>query len=279
MRLWLTLLLAITATSTFADDLARLGIFGSVESVVPLVVAGREIDVPDELPLISLLGTGLAVAKGDTLAVVVAVTNGRLVAQRISEIFAVVGPIRSADVNGAVVMGSFVQVPNEMEVEAGQWIAVSGLWSDVKVITTNLRRVESGGYGQLTGVVDATSKTLGGTVVKAADPPKDGFGSDVWILSGAPEAESLHVRLLSRGVFGSPTDLTVWQGYVSEPVASQTYMIHGTSITGAERDAQMPQAGTLVVRCVRKGRIVSVAPTGLEREFAALDCARHTRLD
>jgi hypothetical protein len=59
-------------------------------------------------------------------------------------------------------------------------------------------------------------------------------------------------------------------------VASQTYMIEGTGVVGTARDAQMPQAGALLIRCARDDRIVKAAPAGLEPAFLALGCAKHT---
>lgn len=78
---------------------------------------------------------------------------------------------------------------------------------------------------------------------------------------------------MSQGVFGGPVDVALWQGYASAPIASQTYMIHGTGIIGTARDAEMPAAGALVQRCVIGGRVLRAAPEGSELAFAALGCA------
>lgn len=106
-------------------------------------------------------------------------------------------------------------------------------------------------------------------------PPADGYGNAVWVFSGTAQEDALQVRLTSRGVFGRAVDLALWQGYASEPIASQTYMIHGSGFVGTARDALMPAAGALVVRCVHEGRVVEAAPEKLEAAFAALGCSRH----
>ncbi len=84
------------------------------------------------------------------------------------------------------------------------------------------------------------------------------------------------MRLLSKGVFGRAVELVLWQGHASLPVASQTYTIHGTGIIGTARDAQMPDAGALIVRCVFQGHVVRTAPDGFDAAYEALGCARDT---
>ncbi|MCX7566585.1 hypothetical protein OS189_09555 [Sulfitobacter sp. F26169L] len=279
MRLWFLVIWIVLAAPLWADDAPRLGIFGVVEQVSPLVVAGREITVPEEVNVISLLGPNQAIEVGDTLAIRVLAEAGGLKAARILQIFPVVGPVTDVQGSTATVMGSAVHVPPDMAVKAKSWLAVSGLWSGMTVITTNLRVVDHGGFGHLTGVVDASTMQIGASEVRGAEVPLDGLGEDVWIFSGVAEDAGLRVSLKMRGVFGGEIDLVLWQGYASLPVASQTYMIHGTGILGTARDAQMPEAGRLIARCVHKGRIVAAAPDGMSAGFAALDCARHIPAD
>ena len=108
---------------------------------------------------------------------------------------------------------------------------------------------------------------------------EDGFGTDIWLLSGTPKGKSLAARLSSKGLFGGAVDLALWEGYASLPVASQTYVIYGTGISGSASDAQMPQAGELIRRCVKDNRTVKAPPEGLHTAFIVLGCARHTRAD
>ncbi len=278
MRLWLIFIFALMTGSVHADEPVRLGIFGTVDSIAPLVVAGRRIEAADSTPVISLLGLKQPIEVGDTLAIVVRTGDEVLVAERVLQIYPVVGAVSEVDDDTAKIMGSLVHIPPDQEIKVGQWFAVSGLWSGAKAITSNLHRFE-GGVAQLAGSIDPDSDRLGGSAILTTQRPLDGYEGDVWMLSGTPEGEGLRVRLMSKGVFGRNVDLAVWQGYASLPIASQTYLIHGTQIRGTARDAQMPAAGALIARCVHQGRVVDVAPEGLEAAFDALDCAKHTPAD
>ncbi|MEH6647133.1 hypothetical protein, partial [Sulfitobacter sp.] len=186
------------------------------------------------------------------------------------------GPLQAS----AKVMGTQVHLPPNINVKAGQAVAVSGFWSGAQVITTKLRRIEWQGFAQLVGAFDeADLLQIGGTEVVGAQTPQDGFSGHIWMLSGAPKKGQLQVRLMAKGLFGGAVDLALWQGYASLPIASQTYMMHGTNIVGTARDAQMPPPGTLVTRCALGGRVVTEAPERLEAAFALLDCARHIPAD
>ncbi len=281
MRLLLLLLCAMSACPVQAQEALRLGVFGVVQSLDPLVVAGREISVPEGVRVISPLGPGQAIEVGDTLAIVATPDGDQLLATRLLEFFPVVGPVTDVKDGTATVMGTAVHIPPYVSVKAGQWVALSGLWSGEQVITSKLRRVDPGGFGQLAGVLEADTgpEQIGGSAVIAARPPADGFGDEIWIFSGQPERTGLRVRLMSKGVFGGKVDLVLWQGYASLPVASQTYMIHGSGIIGTATDAQMPAAGSLVTRCAVQGRVVSAAPAGLEAAFEMLCCARRISAD
>lgn len=276
MRLWGLLFWMLSGLAAQAQDAVRLGVFGTVDGTEPLSVAGRQIAVPEGIAVISPLGAGQALALGDTVAIAVTATDGGLRATRILEIYPLVGPVTSSSGDTAVIMGSTIHLPPDTAVKNGRWVAVSGLWSGNTVITTKLRAVDGGGFGQLTGVVDPLGLQVGTSAVRDVQIPTGGFGDDVWMFAGAPREDGLGVRLMSQGLFGGEVDLTLWQGYASAPVASQTYMIHGTGITGTARDAQMPAAGELVVACAREGRVVRAPPEEHIAAFNTLDCPQDT---
>ncbi|MEH6648139.1 hypothetical protein [Sulfitobacter sp.] len=94
MRVLLLSIMTFLACAAQAEEAVRLGIFGVVDSVAPLTVAGREISAPKDLPVISPQGSGQEIAVGDTLAIVVRPEGGKLVATRILEVFPIVGPLR-----------------------------------------------------------------------------------------------------------------------------------------------------------------------------------------
>lgn len=276
MRLFLLLICFLAGLPALAQDTVRLGVFGMVEDLSPLTVAGLRINLPNGTRVISPLGPDVSIAQGDTLAIALKVESGALVATRVLAVYPAVGPIAAVQGRTARLMGSSVHVPPDVALSAGQWVALSGFWSGETVITTNVRIVDGGGFGHLTGVIDRQDQLIGGSAVLGASQPVDGFGSDIWVLSGTPDTSGLRVQLMTKGVFGGAVDLVLWQGYASLPVASQTYMIHGTGIIGTARDAQMPTAGRLIARCAQAGRVVQTAPEGLAAAFDALGCARHT---
>jgi hypothetical protein len=276
MWLWQVVFCLLLVTSAQAQEAPRLGVFGTVENAAPLIVAGREIVVPIGLGVISPLGPGQVILQGDTLAVRAALVDGQLVAERMMQVFPVIGPMRVVAGTLATIMGTQVDLSPDLAAADGQWVAVSGLWSGERVVATHLRRVESSSFAQLVGAVDPDTGRIGGSSLKGGQAPADGYGSDIWSLSGAPDAEGLRIALQSKGAFGRPVELELWQGYASPPVASQTYVIHGAGITGTARDAQMPQSGALIMRCVHQGRVVHEAPDGFDAAFSALTCARHT---
>jgi hypothetical protein len=265
MRLFLLLLYALSFGPVQAQDVRRLGVFGMVESIDPLVVTGREINVPLDLRVISPLGPGHVITLGDTLALVVSHENDRLFATRMLAIFPIVGPVTAVKEGKARVMGTDVHLPPDVGVKAGQWVVFSGLWSGTHLV----------------GVFedDAPSDLIGGSVVIAAPQFEDGFGDEIWTFSGQPEKSGLRVRLTAKGVFGGKVDLVLWQGYASAPIASQTYLIHGSGIIGTATDALMPVVGELVTRCAVQGRVVYAAPDELEAAFKALDCAKYILAD
>ena len=152
MRLLAVLILVICPVVVLADTPARLGVFGTVEGVAPLIVAGQQIDLPAGVPVISVLGAGQEVAVGDTLAVAAVLREGRLTALRVLEVYPVVGPVTAVNGNTATILGSPVHIPPDAVVKVGQTFAISGFWSGEKAITSNLKRIE-GSFAQLTGVV------------------------------------------------------------------------------------------------------------------------------
>lgn len=276
MRFLILLLNALMAMPALAQDVPRLGIFGLVEAISPLVVAGQEIALPKGLPVISPLGLGQAIGVGDTLAIRVNVDNGKLTAMRVLHVHPVVGPVATVQDKIATIMGSPIHVPPDKDLKSGDWVAVSGFWSGGTVITTKLREVSRSSFAHLTGAVSSDGFKLGGSEVRGAQVPLEGFGDHIWMLSGAPEVSGLRVRLISKGIFGGEIDLAVWQGHASLPIASQTYMIHGTGLIGTARDAQMPEAGALIIRCASEGRILNRAPDGMKAAYSALGCSKHT---
>lgn len=283
MRLWLILVYFGLVCPAWAQDAPRLGIFGMVEGTDPLVVAGQTIVVPEKVPVISPLGPDAVFGVGDTVAVVATVAEDQLVAARILQVFTIVGPLANVVEGTATIMGTAVHIPPSTAVQSDQWVALSGLWSGDTVITSKLRRIDWNGFGQLTGVVEPPAQNdhdrIGSSTITVAHGPEDGFGDDIWTLTGTPEQNGLRVRLISKGVFGGRVDLVLWQGYASLPVASQTYMIYGSGITGTATDALMPVAGSLVTRCAAQGRVLKSAPDGLEAAFELLGCATHIPAD
>lgn len=275
IRLWILLFWMMSSMAVQAQDAVRLGVFGTVAGVDPLVVAGLRIAVPDAMRVISPLGVGQKLELGDTVAVAATLTGSVLEAVRILEIYAVAGPVSTVETGSAVIMGSTVHLPPDTVLKKGRWVAVSGLWSGETVITTKIRALDGGGFGQLTGAVDPLNLRVGTSELRDVRVPTDGFGTGVWMLTGTPQAEGLQVRLMSKGLFGGPVEMALWQGYASAPIASQTFMIHGTGIIGTARDAEMPAPGALVELCVSEGRVLRAAPEGGEGAFDVLGCATH----
>ena len=276
LTILLTMLLALPVK---AKDLPRLGVFGAVQSVSPLVVAGQEVILPEGVPVISPLGLGQTIGGGDTLAIRVSLEQGVLTATRVLQIHPIIGPVSFVHGDTATIMGTSTHVPPDTKIEAGSWVALSGFWSGEKVITTALREINRSGFGHITGVVSNTDIKLGGTALHGTQVPQEGFQDHIWMFSGSPEDAGLRVRLIAKGIFGGEIDLALWQGYASLPIASQTYTIHGTGLIGTAHDALMPGTGTLITRCGCEGRFVDVAPNGMEAEFAALGCLEDTLAD
>ncbi|MEQ6202111.1 hypothetical protein ABMC88_03560 [Sulfitobacter sp. HNIBRBA2951] len=279
MRLLVVMLAVFWAAAALAQDAVRVGLFGMVEQVAPLVVAGREVAVADGVPVISPLGRGQKLAVGDTVAITAGVMDGTLTAVRILEVYPVVGPVSSVSEGRAVIMGSAVHVPPDVTFKKGRWAALSGFWSGTTVITTNIRRVDGAGFAQLTGAVDPQAFAIGGSTLHGVVPPVDSFGDAPWMISGTAVLDGVQVQLMSKGLFGNGAEVVLWQGHASAPVASQTYMIHGTGVMGTARDAQMPAPGVLVARCAQEGRVLRKAPDGMQAAFDALDCASHIPAD
>lgn len=163
MDRWIIILWCVICAPVQAQDVPRLGIFGLVENVSPLVVAGRQISQPDTVPVISPLGPKQPIMLGDTLAVAASVAGEELRATRIMQVFPAVGPVSAAEGNTAVVMGSEIYIPSGMTAKAGRWVALSGLWSGDKIITSNLRTVDGDGFGHLAGVIEGDGQHVGGS--------------------------------------------------------------------------------------------------------------------
>lgn len=253
-----------SALPLHAQDTFNIGIFGAVQSVTPLVVGGQVVDVPEGLPVLSALGVGQQIATGDTLAVTAVFDGEGLRARRLLEIYPVAGLVETVTEDTAIVLGSEVHLPRHSGVRAGDWIVASGFWSGAKVITQRLRIAQDAELAQLTGAFDPSDAggvlRLGGSLVIDASLPDGGVDDDIWILNGEAHGDGLRVRMMTKGVFAGVMDLELWEGHASAPVASQTYMIHGTAIYGASHEAEMPAPGALIRVCAREGRVVRSAP-------------------
>ncbi len=280
MQRFIIVVWLMLASVAHAQETLKLGIFGTVSSIDPLVVAGQRIERPDALRVISPLGPDQSIAIGDSFAIRAEIIAGKLVAERMLAIYPIVGPVRAVEGQLADIMGTKVHIPPSERMKKNLWYAVSGLWSGDTIITTNLRRLDGYGFAHLTGVfVEDETRQIGRTTVTGLSPLEDRSDSDIWLLGGTPIGKGLAVRMSSQGLFGRGVDLGLWEGYASAPVASQTYVIYGTGITGSESDAQMPQAGELVRRCAKDNRTVKAPPEGLHTAFIILGCARHARAD
>ncbi|MEP1944206.1 MAG: hypothetical protein ABJJ03_13980, partial [Sulfitobacter sp.] len=186
MRRLLVLLCVVMGVPAQAQTVQRLGVFGLVESLEPLVVAGQQITLPDDLRLISPLGPDQEIALGETLAVTAQLVDGQVLATRMLQIFAVVGPVGVVHGQSATVMGSEVHIPPDLSLKSGKWVAISGLWSGETVITTKVREVGAGGFAHLVGVMSEEGLRLGGSGVWNGSTPQEGFGQSIWSVSGAP---------------------------------------------------------------------------------------------
>lgn len=255
---------ALMAQSVTAEAPLRIGIFGIVDQVAPLVVAGTAIAKDADLPVLSALGPEQRMSVGDTVAVRATFENGLLRAERILEVYAVAGPITARDGNAANVLGTPVHVPIGSDPQIGEWVALSGLWSGEKVITTAMHPGEVGGLAQISGVfelqVDMAVERMGRTAVVGTELPQGDFDDAVWTLTGVPEGDALRVYTMARGLFGAPMDMELWEGYASGPVASETWMVHGTGIYGYDREADMPATGTQVRVCAAHGKVLRTPP-------------------
>ena len=124
MRLLPILTYALMTGFAQAQEPVRLGVFGMVDSIAPLVVAGRQIVMDDDVRIISILGQQEAIAAGDTLAIVVRPSGQGLIAERIFEIYPAVGPVREVTGDTAKIMGSSVHIPPNADIKVGQGFGV-----------------------------------------------------------------------------------------------------------------------------------------------------------
>lgn len=272
--------MVLMAQGAAGETPLRIGIFGIVDQVVPLVVADNPITNDESLPVLSALGPDQRIAIGDTVAVRAVFEKGQLRAERILQVYAVAGPITARDGHEMTVLGTPAHVPSDVDPKVGQWVALSGLWSGDKVITTGVHASEAGGLAQVSGVFrvpDAVDTfRIGRTAVAGVEPPQGDFDDAVWTLAGVPDGAGLRVHTMARGVFGGPVDLEIWEGYASGPVASETWMIHGTGIYGYDREADMPEPGTQLRVCSVQGKVLRTAPADapltLGAAMIALSC-------
>ncbi|QUJ75949.1 hypothetical protein KDD17_13580 [Sulfitobacter albidus] len=270
-----TVLALCCCVSPALADEAVVGIFGAVDRLDPLTVAGVVVLRPEGVPVISALGPDQTLAPGDTLAIRARVTPQGVTALRLLEVYPIAGPISASADGEARVMGTPVHLPSNSDFKAGDWVAFSGFWSGTKVITTATRRIEGGGIAQLTGTLTledaAPLPRIGESAASGVQIPEGDFDDHVWTLTGTPTDTGLRAFLTARGLFGGDVDLEVWEGYASGPVASETWRVFGTGVYGYDRERDMPQAGSAVRVCAAAGRVLRRAP-GEGAAWAALGC-------
>jgi len=245
---FLCLTLLVTAASPAEDKEEReggivgTGIVGTVTELGSIYVNGQHVTFDDALPVTSPLGGRLAssLVPGETVVVEADRQESAWHARSIKAYLPIVGPVASVAPRHIEVMGAVIEIPDNAgslaafvgnAVEAGDWVAVSGLWKGDAVAASRIETIAALPMASVVGTYRADPPAVRvGTVRLRGVALEHARPLDVLTSQGTPTPDGLEVAAVAIGLFSGPVGEVLFEGYLSEPDIEGAYTVQGSGL-------------------------------------------------
>ncbi len=276
----------IAATSHAGDDdlesgTIGTGIMGVITGFGSIHVNGFQIDVPNGLVATSSLGARPvdSLRIGETVVVDAELDGDDLTATRIRNYYPIIAPVEAISPGRVRVLGLDLDA-SEVEldtIEAGDWLAISGLWRGSTVVVSDLQRIAPRREVVVNGTFFETDTgtqlvgpfALDGRYVEHAVPGDHIRLTGVW-----SEATNTIAPLeIVAGLFPPELRTLLIEGYMSQPDPKGAYSIYGSGIVVYTDDTSMQVPSNRSIFCVNQSGPVSITQS-LELELPRVDRIR-----
>lgn len=236
------------------------GIVGTITHLGSVHVNGLHIRIDDALPVagaVPPIAAG-ALRPGHTVAIIATHDGEGWTAQSIRQVLPLVGEVTASDAGELTVLGTRIETTGlSQDVDVGDWIAVSGLWQQSKVIASRIDVLADADHlaqvsGSYLGADPSGNVLVGGTVITGINPQHLQPG-DLVRVTGRPEPGGVAATHLETGLFHDTVGVVQVQGYFSEPLSSGLYTVLGSGLVAYTSQPAMIDTGFSVVQCGQEG--------------------------
>ncbi|WP_170415837.1 DUF5666 domain-containing protein [Ruegeria atlantica] len=245
------------------------GIVGTITHLGSIHVNGQRILFDDQMPVANAVPPIRAdeLKPGHTVAIVATYENDEWHARHIRQVLPLVGPVSSVQDGQISVLGTDVTVEWSVDVQVGDWVAISGLWRGHKVRASRVEKLSSDVYpARLSGTYlgsDPQARTLIGASVISGIEPQHLSPGDLVRVIGQPTSDGIRAERLEAGLFAGAIGVVQVQGFYSEPQPSGLYTVLGSGLIAFSDQPEMIDQNTEVIRCGDGGELVNSDGAGL----------------
>lgn len=231
------------------------GIFGTVTAFGSIVVNGLTVDFSDDVVQspASIVGQDLPLTVGSAVLVEAGRMGEAWNAQRVALFLPVVGPVSTIDAASSVleVMGTSIAIDDDTQIvdrkgaaigetldldaiDAGDRLAISGLWKGGEVIASRIDRLNMEGPAGVSGLLltSGDGAVVGGTVLAAGCC--EGLDAPAFVtLSGRYQGNRFEVDDLRTGMqllFSDRIDQLVVEAFLARDPDGQGFHLSGFGI-------------------------------------------------
>ena len=271
LRISLLMVWALTAfTPASAEDereggIIGTGIVGTITKLGSIWVNGQHIELSPKLRVADSpalkLATGLQ--PGHTVAVIAEHSASGWVARYVRQVLPLVGPIEAVSPDHVTIMGTEVRLPKPYGFNIGDWVAVSGLWQDNRVIASRLDAVPAGRRvarisGSFIGNIANGQPSVGQTRILRITP-RHARPGDFIVAYGTPVPGGLKAKRLEKNLFAGDVGVMLVEGYLSPPAPDGVYSLLGSGLVSYTDNPGMIDPTQHGYFCGGQGKLMGIA--------------------
>ena len=218
------------------------GIVGTITELGSIIVNNQRITFGDDMMASSVLGeiTASSLVPGQLVSVMAERSSDIWNAKTIEVHYPLIGPLKLE--NGRTwILGTSVDLSqtDTAGISEGDWLAVSGLWQQDRLIASAVSKLEQRSLAVLSGTympsADTDSFLIGQSIVSGVDLAHVEPG-DVVTVTGRPSNDGIVAETVRIGLFSGSLEKMIVEGYMSAPMTDGLYTILGSgAVTFTDR--------------------------------------------
>ncbi|MEX0340511.1 MAG: DUF5666 domain-containing protein [Arenibacterium sp.] len=272
-------LVVILGTISVAGDdtereggLTGTGIVGEIVALGSIIVNDQRIAFARDLRVANRVAPKSAhdLVPGDVVAVAVVPDANGWVADAISQIHPLIGPVSGVETDRFTLFGVTVFWQGAPP-RPGTWVAVSGFWARDDVVATRVERIAEREVFSIQGSYRPSDDGTGimvGSVKLGMDRLQHAEEGDVITVSGTLAGGKLTVSEVHLGLFDRPVALVMAEGYLTDVAPSGHYTVAGSGLSAYTDKPDAAMTADRIRVCGNHGELV---PPQKMTNGAALD--------